>query len=207
MPILTAKVCRSNAEQFPEILELYVPPPAKVLDMTWGNGVFWQQVDGDYDVWRNDISGERGDHHYDAGSLPQDWAGTFNAVIFDPPYLGVGGLETLKDSIDRGYQNRERGRRGLGGISGVRRLYARGIASAWEVLSRSGILIIKTMDQVESGQQNFLSHDVMELCRILGFKVEDEFIYVSATQPTMRHERQIHARRNHSSWIVAKRRP
>lgn len=207
-PVLTAKVCRSNAEQFPDILRLYVAPGSKVLDTTYGNGVFWKLVPpGDYKVTKNDLDQHRGTTHHDATHLPARWRERFDCAVVDFPYLGVGGVETLKDSIDKGYKNRARAARDQSGIGAVRRLYAQAICEAWRVLRRSGILILKVMDQVESGQQNFLSNDVMELCSILGFRVEDELIYVSKNTPTMRHEHQIHARRNHSSWVVARRRP
>jgi len=188
--------------------------------MTYGMGVFWKDVkhatmvvdppwkdDNIYQVWKNDQDGERGEFHYDFTTLPNDWTDCFDGVVLDPPYMGVGGIKTLHEGFDKRYKNRQRASDLRAGISAVRRLYALGICEAWRVLKRSGILIVKTMDQVESGQQNFLSHDIMELCRILGFKVEDEFIYVTAKIPLLRHERQLHARRNHSSWIVARRRP
>ena len=205
--ILTAKVCKSNAEQFPDILKLYVNPGAKILDMTWGNGAFWKDVTETYEVVANDIDPERGKFHYDFRQLPNDWKGIFSVCVCDPPYLGVGGIETLKDSIDRGYNNKARAKNSGGGVAAVRRLYAGAIIEAWRILCRSGILILKCMDQVESGRQNFLSHDIMDLCNLLGFRVDDELIFVSSSQPTMRHEHQVHARRNHSSWVVAKRRP
>ena len=207
-PVLTARVCKTNAEQFPDILAVHVPPPAKVLDATWGRGVFWRDVPkGAYKVTKNDIDPDRGDTHHDFTALPSRWRERFDCVVLDPPYLGVGGIETLQESIDRGYKNRARAKADLAGINAVRRLYAGGIIEAWRVLKRSGVLVIKTMDQVESGQQNWLHVDLMELCRILGFKNEDLLVFVNKSHPTFRHEHQLHARRNHSYWIVARRRP
>ena len=224
-PILTARLCSTNAEQFPDILRLYVPPPACVLDMTYGNGVFWRQVgnvefvnfetaaldnpasDGHYLLFANDLDKSKGYFHYDVVNLPERWEARFGAVVLDPPYLGVGGLETLKESIDRGYGTRARARRGLKGICAVRQLYAAGMMEAYRVLTRSGVLIVKTMDQVESGRQHLLSHDICDLGRILGFKFEDQFVYVNKNAPTMRHKTQKHARKNHSFWLVFRRRP
>lgn len=209
-PILTARVCRTNAEQFPDILTMYVPPPAKVLDMTYGNGVFWKEVKGAYKVTKNDLDPDRGTTHEDLTHLPASWGKRFDCVVLDPPYLLLGGIKTLKDSIDRGYKNKSRA--GAEGekssyIGVVERLYASGIIEAHRVLKRSGIIIVKCMDQVYSGQQQWLSQKICDLLSILGFRVEDMFVYVSANTPTMRHEYQKHARRNHSYWIVARRRP
>lgn len=205
--VVTARVCRSNAEQFPDILRLYVLESGKVLDMTYGNGTFWRDVNGKYKVTKNDIDPNRGTTHHDFTRLPDSWSERYDCVILDPPYLGVGGIKTLKISLDKLYKNRARAESSQAGLGAVRRLYAGGISEAWRVLKKSGVLIIKTMDQIESGQQNWLHVDVMELCRILGFKSEDLFVYVNANRPTMRHDKQVHARRNHSYWIVSRRRP
>ncbi len=224
-PVLTAGVFASNSEQFPQILGLYVPPPARVLDMTYGNGVFWKKVPNvilgnypmgnadppyvlSYYVWDNDIDPERGSFSYDLTDLPEAWIETFDAVILDPPYLLIGGIQTLKDSIDRGYKNRESDKKSKSGkIGAVERLYGGGIIEAYRVLKRSGILIIKCMDQVRGGQQQWLTQDMMDLCRIFGFRNEDKFVFVNKNKPTMRHETQKHARHNESYWLVARRRP
>ncbi len=226
-PVLTAGVFTSNSEQFPQILGLYVPPPARVLDMTYGRGVFWKNVPHekvvdrytndyfhprkkDYILWANDIDRERGDHSFDFTNLPAMWMESFDAVILDPPYLLLGGHETLKESIDKGYKNRERekdSRSRSGQIGAVERLYGGGIIEAWRVLNRSGILIIKCMDQVRGGQQQWLTQDLTNLCRIFGFRSEDKFVFVNKNKPTMRHNTQKHARHNESYWLVARKRP
>jgi len=54
-PVLTG-VVGTNADLFPQALALYVKSGARVLDMTWGLGVFWKNVDrAQYDLVRNDI--------------------------------------------------------------------------------------------------------------------------------------------------------
>ncbi len=223
-PVLTAGVFASNSEQFPQILGLYVPPPATVLDMTYGNGVFWKNVDyklshgvflpdteaEGYTLWDNDVDPERGSFSHDFRNLPDSWTEMFDAVILDPPYLLLGGHESLKESIDRGYKNRERekaSRKKSGQIGAVERLYGGGIIQSWRVLKRSGILVIKCMDQVRGGQQQWLTQDLTDLCRIFGFRPEDKFVYVNKNKPTMRHDTQKHARHNESYWLVAKKRP
>ena len=222
-PVLTAGVFSSNSEQFPDILRLYVPPPAKVLDMTYGNGVFWKNILNEpiignpnhweigsktYGLWANDIDPDKGEYSYDLRNLPKEWENQFDAVILDPPYLLMGGIQTLKASIDRGYKNKEREKNSKSGqIGAVERLYGGGIIQAHKVLKRSGILIIKCMDQVRGGQQQWLSHDILDMCRIFGFRNEDMLVFVNKNRPTMRHETQKHARHNHSYWLVSRKRP
>ena len=204
--VVTARVCQSNAEQFPDILRLYVPPPAKVLDMTYGNGVFWKQVEGKYNVTKNDIDPDRGDTHHDFTALPSRWRERFDCVILDPPFLLTGGWKTLKTSIDRGYQNRARSSRGISGAAKVMQMYAGAMIEAHRVLGNKGILVCKTMDQVESGKQQWMSMRLLTIGDLLGFDSVDWFIMVNANIPTMRHERQVHARRNHSHWLVFRKR-
>jgi len=225
-PILTAKV-GDNSDQFPDVLALYVPPPALILDMTYGRGVFWRKVEqefavhyigGDLDrprtmheelylVVANDIDSELSNTHYDFRSLPEEWADRFDAVVLDPPYLYQGGIETLKDSIDRGYKNKERSRSGIHGVALVHQLYAAGMSEAYRVLRRKGILIVKCMDQVMSGKQVWMGWEMQRLAETLGFVSEDLFVLVNKSTPTMRHKVQDHARRNHSYFLVFKRRP
>jgi len=201
-PVLTAKK-GTNADLFPDIMRLYVADGADVLDMTYGNGVFWRNIPDDkYTVTRNDIEAGRGDHDYDCRELPTTWNESFDAVIFDPPYLYTGGFRTLRDSIDRGYRNRERARSGIHGVAAVHQMYAEAYIEAYRVLKRKGIFIVKCMDQVMSGKQTWMHLEMQRLAEILGFKNKDLFVMVMNGTPTMRHNIQKHARRNHSYFLV-----
>lgn len=201
-PVLTAKQ-GTNADLFPDIMRLYVEDSADVLDTTYGNGVFWRQIaDGRYNLTRNDIDTERGSVHHDFRALPESWTTTFDAVIFDPPYLYTGGFNTLRDSIDRGYRNRERAQSGIHGVAAVHQMYALGFIEAYRVLRRGGVFIVKCMDQVMSGKQTWMHTEMQRLAEILGFKVKDLFVMVANGTPTMRHAIQKHARRNHSYFLV-----
>lgn len=218
--IVSARVCKTNAEQMPDILTLHLPPPAKILDMTYGNGVFWRNVPHvfaredekigrsvkGYKIWANDIDPTKGVFHHDFADLPSDWSKRFAAVVLDPPYLHVGGIKTLKASIDRGYNNKDRALRSGAGFRAVHRLYTRGFLEANRVLAPKGKLIFKCMDQIESGKQCWDHIVLKSMAEELGFYIEDMFVYVSASTPTMRHRVQKHARRNHSYWIVGVKR-
>jgi len=222
-PILTAKV-GDNSDLFPDILALYMPPPALILDMTYGRGVFWKKVERDFDVLyisnnaeldrprtvheeqyavvANDIDPQRGAFSYDFRELPEEWAGRFDAVVLDPPYQHVGGVESMKDSMDKRYKNKARGRRGYAGSKAVHQLYIEGMVEARRVLKSGGILATKTMDQVESGKQVWDHIILLNVAKALGFVDEDLFVLVSKMTPTMRHKYQLHARKNHSYFLV-----
>lgn len=212
---MTAKV-GTNADLFPDVLKLYVPKGSFVLDMTWGNGVFWRNVPiinaqspdqtAGWHVYANDIDPSRGDFHFDFRDV--QWGdGTFDAVVLDPPYLYTGGFRTLKDSIDRGYNNRARAETGIYGVEAVDQMYADGIREAFRVLKKKGLLILKCQDQVMSGRQEWAHVKYAQYATDIGFRQEDLFVLVQRGMPTMRHkpENQKHARRNHSYFLVFKK--
>lgn len=201
-PVLTAKQ-GTNADLFPDILRLYVDDGAEILDATYGRGVFWRNIPEDkYNVTRNDIDIGRGDVHHDFRSLPSSWDNHYDVAVLDPPYLYTGGFNTLRDSIDRGYRNRARARSGIHGVAAVHQMYAQGMIEMYRVLKKGGFLIIKCMDQVMSGRQTWMHIEMQRLAEILGFKPKDLFVMVANSTPTMRHRRQLHARRNHSYFLV-----
>ena len=206
--VLTARMCASNAEQFPDILKLYIPPPAKVLDMTWGNGVFWKNEgchrclgqpsevtfeDHAHYVWANDLDPEKGDHHHDFQSLPLEWSQQFDAAILDPPYKLTG----TKYQGDQ-YGNRSRGR------NVVWDFYRNGIIEAKRVLRPGGILIVKCMDQVSLHKQNWVHIFVYEEALADGFRADDLFVMTKKNARWQPHKIQRHAAKNHSFfWVFA----
>jgi tRNA G10 N-methylase Trm11 len=194
----------NNADLFPDVLRLYVLAGSKILDMTYGTGAFWKKVNKDnYTLIKNDIDPLRGDYHenFRNTSWPDN---SFDTVILDPPYLYVGGFATLKDSIDRNYNNRERAK-DIRGVIAVDKMYEDAIKEASRLLKHKGILILKCMDQVMSGKQVWAHIVYLHMAETLGFRSEDLFVMVQKNRPTLRHKYQKHARRNHSYFLVLRR--
>jgi DNA modification methylase len=83
-------------------------------------------------------------------------------------------------------------------------MYRDGMAEAYRVLKHKGILIIKCMDQVQSGRQQWAHLIYHQMAEKLGFRAEDLFVLVRKSRPLMRHkpENQKHARRNHSYFQI-----
>lgn len=193
--VLTARVGR-NADLFADVLAIYVPKGARVLDMTWGKGNFWTSVNtDDWRLTRNDAVTEADTHEdFRATSFA---SASFDAVILDPPYALHGTGTPIKASISSPYNLNH----ALTPTSAkqVREVYAAGIAEARRLLVIGGVLIVKCQDQIESGRQHFIHADLLALD---GFRCEDLFVMVQPTQPTMRHDYQNHARKNHSYFIV-----
>lgn len=79
--VLTAMV-GTNAELFQQIAKLYIPRGSVVADVTFGQGVFWRNVDTSlYDFYWSDLA-----DGIDCRSLPYE-PEMFDVVVSDPPYV------------------------------------------------------------------------------------------------------------------------
>jgi hypothetical protein len=204
MPILTARV-GENSAVFPDILELYVPKGGLVLDATFGPGAFWNSCAPTWRRIATDILGGRGDAQADVRSLPFP-AGRFDACVFDPPYIfGAGGV--LDPNINTRYRNNELKTGDWKGIGAIENLYFGGMAELTRVLRPSGVLIVKCMDLISSGKQHRVTISIWNFAKhALGMVDEDQFVVVNPHKPIMRHNYQLHARKNHSLfWVFRKK--
>ena len=95
--ILSSSTAR-NEEVFPQILDLYVKPGSTVADVTFGQGVFWRQVEHEkYRLLASDLT-----TGVDCRNLPYD-SQEIDCVVFDPPYMHTPG-----GSAHVGHQHLER---------------------------------------------------------------------------------------------------
>jgi hypothetical protein len=189
-PILTASV-GDNADLLAKILQLYVAKGSVVADVTFGKGVFWNNIDtSKYKLLKSDLK-----DGIDFKCLPYE-SSSIDCEIIDPPYMHGG--KTIKKSINDCYQNNNDSH------ESVIRLYASGILEAARVLKKNGVLIVKSQDETESGKQRLSHCEIINLLEILGFKIVDLFVLVQKSIPAMRETYQKSARKNHSYAIVAK---
>jgi len=191
--VLAAQIA-TNAEVFRDALMLHVPPPAYVLDMTYGRGRFWSKLaDQPYQLIANDIDPELGDFSHDFRELP--WPDSnFDAVVFDPPYKLTGTPQG-----DDTYGNRSNGYKSVAGF------YEAGISEGLRVLKPGGVLFVKCMDQVVSGKQSWQHLKVLELAESDSAEGIDLFLVVRAKARPQPHKRQLHSRKNHSFlWVFRK---
>jgi hypothetical protein len=191
-PILTATVGKNDVV-FGDVLALYVPDGADILDMTYGHGNFWRLVDrSKYNLVTNDWL------------VPADYAQdfrrmsladtSFDCIVLDPPYMHGGA--TVKDSINKVYRNQNTSH------ESVIRLYAGGMLEAARMLRKSGRLVLKCQDEIESGQQRLSHVELIHLGELFGFKLLDLFVVVQPSTPAMRESYQKTARKNHSYFLV-----
>lgn len=201
-PIVTAKVGK-NADLFPDVLDMYVPDFSLILDLTFGKGAFWKRIPPNkYEVIRNDSNGHNVDLRSDYRWVvfkPE----SFDAVIFDPPY-GQGSTTARTGGIAKQYRLGENSNTRT--PDGILSQYRYGIINARCVLKPKGILIVKCQDMVNNGEQWWISDSIKNEAERFGFKALDRFVMVQDSTPIMRHNIQLHARKNHSYfWVFTKK--
>lgn len=197
-----------NAELFPSILRLHVPRGGKVADVTFGKGVFWRKVPADeYELVPSDIQ-----DGIDCTALPYE-DGSFDCVVLDPPYMEgffrraqshLGGSGT--HSAFRQYYSHGQATEPNGGPKyhdAVLDLYYKAGAEAKRVLRDDGVLIVKCQDEVSANTQRLTHVEIINHYEGLGFYTKDLFVVVRANRAgASRIVAQVHARKNHSYFLV-----
>ena len=190
-----------NDKTFPRILDLYVSEGSTIADVTYGKGVFWRNVPDDrYDVLATDIRGG-----VDCRDLPyQDCA--IDCVVLDPPYMHSPGgtAHETQPPFEAHYRNNGSGNRTTGKYhEAVLNLYREAGKEAYRVLRNRGVLIVKCQDEVCSNRQRFTHVEIMQTYDDIGYVAEDLFVVVRNNRPGVsRTVRQVHARKNHSYFLV-----
>jgi len=194
-----------NADVFPDVLKLHVTAGSVVVDVTYGKGVFWKKIpQGLYDTRFTDLKDGVDFRKLPYGDL------TIDAVVIDPPYMHTPG-----GSAHQGHQNYEEYYRnnqasGYGEEikyhEAVLRLYQDGFLEAKRVLRDKGVLIIKCQDEVCAGKMRLTMVELTHYLVRTGWTVEDLFVVMSNNRPGVsRMLQQKHSRRNHSYFLVAKK--
>jgi len=226
--IVSAYVTSKNSEVLGKILDLYLPEKALIADVTFAKGAFWKGLDVDIypgiyawslmDPYKrivlasdlnNDPSkvSELAAWGVDCRKLPYDPC-CLDGLVLDPPYAGTGsqgenGFKRPASKCIAGFGNDFLGSRSSRNIL---QLYYDGMDEAHRVLKPKAKMIVKTMDQVETGLQRMMHCDIYNHAISNGFIIEDLFVVVSDRAPMLRHEFQKHARKNHSYFMVFRRR-
>lgn len=187
----------TNADVFPSILQLYVPEGSRILDCTYGKGVFWQKVDKqkfylDFTDWNFGC---------DARDLYFYQDGSKDCIVFDPPYAHdsktFGGAQ---------YNNRACTATQKGGHQAVLDFYLTAAKEHHRILRSKGIYIIKCQDEVCGGKQCPTHSELINALPKMGFEYLDSFVVVQTGKPsTARWKQQLHARKNHSYFLVFRR--
>lgn len=196
----------SNADIFPQILELHVPDGAKIADVTYGTGVFWKNVDlSRYELIPSDIA-----TGVDCRALPYA-SESLDVVVLDPPYM-EGLLRTNKkhkagsgaySAFREYYSNGNEVSTGPKWHAAVTDLYYRAGEEAFRVLKDNGVMIVKCQDEVSANRQWLTHVEIINRYEALGFYTKDLFVVVRPNKAGIsRLKKQVHARKNHSYFLV-----
>ncbi len=191
----------NNSELFPHVLALYVPTGSRVADVTYGKGVFWKNVDKrKYKLLPSDLAtgSDCRQLSYDDDSL--------DCVVFDPPYMHTPGgtAHVNHQHYERYYRNNIAGN-GTGAKyhEAVLALYFDAAKEAKRVLRGEGIYIVKCADEVCANRQRLTHVEIINELTQDGFVIEDLFVLLRKNKPGVsRILRQVHARKNHSYFLV-----
>lgn len=195
-----------NAELFPQILALHVSNGAKVADVTYGSGVFWKNVDlSKYELLPSDIA-----TGIDCRVLPYE-PQSLDALVLDPPYM-EGLLRANKDhkagngtyaAFREFYSNGDELNEGPKWHAAVTDLYYKAGAEAYRVLKDNGVMIVKCQDEVSANRQWLTHVEIINYYEQLGFYTKDLFVVVRQNKAGVsRILKQVHARKNHSYFLV-----
>ncbi len=200
--LVVSAYVESNDQIFPRILDLYVSKGSTVADVTFGKGVFWRNIPKQsYELLATDIQGG-----IDCRDLPyQDES--IDCVVLDPPYMHSPGGTAYASSLtpfEKYYRNnRTKNQTGSKYHEAVVELYRAAGTEAHRVLRNRGVIIVKCQDEVCANTQRFTHVEIIQDYSEMGFVAEDLFVAVRINRPGVsRAIRQVHARKNHSYFLV-----
>jgi len=195
-----------NATVFKEILELHVPQGATVADVTYGLGSFWRNIpDREYDLKRSDLKTGT-----DCRNLPYGDA-SIDCVVLDPPYMeGLFRRQTSHmagggshAAFRKAYSNGEASNGNAKYHDAVLQLYFQAGIEAFRVLKANGVFIVKCQDEVSANLQRLTHVELINRYARMGFYAKDLFVVIRQNAPCItRLKRQVHARKNHSYFLV-----
>ena len=191
MTVLAAFAWPTNGHLIEDVAKLgYLD--GRVLDVTYGNGVFWQR-------WKPaelvacDINAEKSPlgRSVDFRNLEDFEIGSFDAVVLDPPYK----LNGTPSAPDERYGADVRATR-----EERLQLVRDGIRECLLITRR--FLLVKCMDQVEAGQKRWQTYDFTAVALATGARLVDRFDMLTVPRPQPPGRRQLHAQGNYSSLLI-----
>lgn len=219
--MLQSAYVERNSPVFRQLLDVHVPDGSTVYDVTYGDGVFWNEVpEGKYDVVGSDISPEKSPsgQSVDLRSLPYDNS-VADCIVLDPPYTSgffrtsnrKGDNGDSYDSFAAAYtsdhtdvtpQLHSEAQKTRKRHARVLDLFYRGIEEAHRVLHDSGILIVKCQDEVSDNKQYLTHVEITNFAEECGFEPIDLVVVVRQNRASTPHDNQHAALKRHSYFLV-----
>jgi hypothetical protein len=227
-PILSAIVCKTNAELIERIAPLWLPPHLPVVDFTYGKGNFWTRYRPADLIGHDLYTGpcHDGVDFTDAAQLAAVHPERVAIGVLDAPYVSKGGDATSTiPSFNAAYGLHTFAKRTpdlvlariVAGLIAMhplldryrleRRITRKGAAPEY-VPARGGWLLVKCMDYISGGSVVEAERLILNAAEEIGFERLDRFIHVSGPgpQPLVNLDgtprRQVHSRSNYSTLLI-----
>ena len=196
-----------NADVFAQIINLHIPIGSKIADVTYGNGVFWKNIDvSKYELIATDIA-----TGVDCRNLPYNNE-SFDVLVLDPPYMegllrnnvshkaGTSKYAAFREYYSNGDESNINGPKWHKAVTD---LYFKAGIEGFRVLKNKGIMIVKCQDEVSANRQWLTHVEIINYYEQLGFYTKDLFVVVRRNKASIsRLMKQKHARKNHSYFLV-----
>lgn len=220
--VLSAHVA-GNAEVFAQLAGLHIPAGHLVSDLTYGKGVFWQQIpvgkyslkfsDIDAKVQRDPIHDIKVETAIDSRALPFGDE-TLDCIVFDPPYMeglfrastnhlaGAGTHDAFRHHYSNGKATPDKTDQPKW-HDAVLDLYLKTGIEAYRCIRNKGLFVVKCQDEVSANKQRLTHVEIISAYESLGFYTKDLFVVMRSNKPGIsRLVTQVHARKNHSYFLV-----
>ena len=196
MSIPAAFAWPTNAHLIEDVAALgYLRKEWKVLDPTYGEGVFWKRW-RPLDLFCCDLDPAKSPDYpsgCDFRNLPFP-EGSFEAVVLDPPYKLNGTSHEAGDArygvhVKASWQDRHR-------------LVRDGITDCARVLKPGGYLLLKCQDQVCSGAIRWQTDEFTDHAFGESLRKVDRFDVLGTSRPQPAGRKQVHAHGRPSTLLV-----
>lgn len=169
MTVLAAYLWRNNGYMIADVARVgWIKETDYVLDATYGSGLWWRVFTPEELI---PFNGDFTQMHQFEGE-------GCDVVAFDPPYVAPGGRTTT--TIQAMWRRYAMGRSKMTPERN-QFLINDGIELSWGALRHRGLLLVKSMSYISSGQYyDGVYHTKKFIIEQMGMKIEDEFIYLTA---------------------------
>lgn len=171
---------RTNAQAIRDAHLLgYIGDTDIIIDVTYNTGKFWKLWTPHW-LTKNDLDPRYGEVHDDWRSLHWDDA-TFDVVVFDPDYKLQGTSSNKGPASSNAAYGMDREYRP---VADQLELIGDGLAECVRVCKPTGKILVKTMDQVVSGDKQWLAKTLWLAMRTKNCRLVDEIhVFGHRAQP------------------------